>query len=217
MKRPVRKSKRKTDGYSRQYFLNKIIEEFLEGKTVGSLADKYNFPTRSIYREIHKRGYGDKIKSVYKDSFILSLYQQYKKEDITLDELAKQNNLCRQTLSSRFKSLDADYLKRFEKKNRKISALLANCKKRARNLNLEFDLTYEFLCEIIPKKCPCFGIDLEFGKASGMDNSPSVDRIDPKKGYTKENVWIISYRANRIKSDASLCELEQITEALKNR
>jgi hypothetical protein len=47
------------------------------------------------------------------------------------------------------------------------------------------------------------------------DSSPSLDRIDSKQGYTYENCQIISNRANRIKSDASVDELELVVKYLK--
>jgi len=36
-------------------------------------------------------------------------------------------------------------------------------------------------------------------------------------GYVKGNVWVISHRANRIKNDATLLELEKLVTALKKR
>lgn len=47
------------------------------------------------------------------------------------------------------------------------------------------------------------------------DNSPSIDRIDNLKGYTKENIKIISHRANAIKRDASVEEVEKILKYMK--
>lgn len=47
------------------------------------------------------------------------------------------------------------------------------------------------------------------------DGSPTLDRIVPDKGYVRENVWVISGRANRIKNDATIEELELIAEALR--
>ena len=44
----------------------------------------------------------------------------------------------------------------------------------------------------------------------GLDSSPSVDRIDNKKGYTKSNIQIISRKANQIKNNASFEEFEMI-------
>jgi hypothetical protein len=57
----------------------------------------------------------------------------------------------------------------------------------------------------IPKYCPVFSwIKLEYRAGSGrQDNSPSVDRIDNTKGYERGNIRIISYLANKLKSDAT--------------
>lgn len=65
----------------------------------------------------------------------------------------------------------------------------------------------------VPQKCPVLGIDMEFG--GNNSNSPSVDRIDSKKGYTKDNIWIISTKANRMKNNATIEELEMLVNALK--
>ncbi len=54
-------------------------------------------------------------------------------------------------------------------------------------------------------------LDYSIGtKAVVQPNSPSFDRIIPTRGYTKGNVIIISNRANRIKSDATVEELERV-------
>ena len=46
--------------------------------------------------------------------------------------------------------------------------------------------------------------------------SPSIDRIDSTKGYTKDNIQIISWRANRIKNDSTPEELMQIATYMRN-
>jgi hypothetical protein len=53
-----------------------------------------------------------------------------------------------------------------------------------------------------------------FGKAQS-DSSPTLDKIDNAKGYTKGNIIWVSSRANRIKSDATLDELEKLIEYVK--
>jgi len=61
---------------------------------------------------------------------------------------------------------------------------------------------------IAPDYCPVLGIALHKGQGMGpKDYSPSVDRIDPSKGYVKGNVLVVSQRANRIKQDASPSEI----------
>lgn len=71
---------------------------------------------------------------------------------------------------------------------------------------------------VYPPYCPVLGIPMEqqlakSGKRGrGSDNSPSLDRIDNKLGYTPENTVIVSYRANRIKSDASIEELRRVAD-----
>lgn len=52
-----------------------------------------------------------------------------------------------------------------------------------------------------------FGITLQFNSVGFRDNSPSIDRIDSTKGYTRDNIQIISWKANSIKRNASLEEL----------
>ena len=47
-------------------------------------------------------------------------------------------------------------------------------------------------------------------------NSPSIDRIDSNKGYIKGNVRIISLRANMMKNDANLQELEEFCKNVLN-
>lgn len=68
----------------------------------------------------------------------------------------------------------------------------------------------------IPDTCPILGIKLNYdgtgieGNWSRNDNSPSLDKIIPSLGYTKGNIQIISWRANRIKNDSTPEELMRI-------
>lgn len=60
----------------------------------------------------------------------------------------------------------------------------------------------------IPEKCPVLGITLTWD--GPRDTRPSLDRIKPAAGYTPENIQVISFRANRIKSDATAEELRAV-------
>lgn len=48
------------------------------------------------------------------------------------------------------------------------------------------------------------------------DGSPSLDRVDNTRGYVPGNVLVISWKANQIKSNATLAELESIVAWLRS-
>lgn len=79
--------------------------------------------------------------------------------------------------------------------------LWQSAKERAIKLNLPFEINVSDI--VIPKYCPILGIPLFKGKGKVGNNSPSVDKIDPLLGYTKDNIQIISFQANTMKSNAS--------------
>lgn len=81
-------------------------------------------------------------------------------------------------------------------------------KNRALKKNLEFTITKEDI--VIPEYCPILKKKLIYAGSShsNKDYSPSLDRIDPSKGYTPENIWVISNKANTMKSNASIEELK---------
>lgn len=91
-------------------------------------------------------------------------------------------------------------------------------KRRAKDNGVPFAITKQDIIDIFPLdgKCPMLGITLQFNNKSSKDDSPSLDRIIPKLGYVPGNILLISYRANRIKNDATLTELENIILFLKN-
>lgn len=64
--------------------------------------------------------------------------------------------------------------------------------------------------------CPILGIELDYSVSGGKnpDASPSIDRIDTSKGYTKDNVWVISNKANRMKNDGSREELIKFSKSI---
>lgn len=59
----------------------------------------------------------------------------------------------------------------------------------------------------IPNKCPVFGIPLFVEGGKRTDNSPTLDRVDPEGGYTPDNIRVISWKANRLKSNMTREEL----------
>lgn len=90
--------------------------------------------------------------------------------------------------------------------------LLRTAKERAKKLGLEFNLTQQDI--IIPKVCPLLNIPIVHGHGNRINSSPSLDRKDSKRGYTRDNVWVISWRANHLKGDATTEELELVLQTL---
>ena len=82
-----------------------------------------------------------------------------------------------------------------------------DARKRAAKLGLPFSIVPDDI--LVPAACPVLGIALD---SSDRDHTPSLDKIIPAKGYTPENICVISFKANRIKSDASLDELILISQ-----
>ena len=86
--------------------------------------------------------------------------------------------------------------------------LVTIAKSRAKKRGIEFNITKNDI--IIPTHCPILGIELKQNcktGAGGKDNSYSLDRIDPTKGYIKGNVQVISHKANSMKFSATKEEL----------
>jgi hypothetical protein len=88
--------------------------------------------------------------------------------------------------------------------------LLRWARGRAELKGVAFQLTVEDVK--IPEFCPVLGIPLRHGVGKPCDNSPTIDRIVPEVGYVPGNILIISYRANRIKNNASFWEMRMMVE-----
>lgn len=81
----------------------------------------------------------------------------------------------------------------------------SNIKYRSKRDGVKFDITPEDL--YIPNVCPVFGKVLSKSLPSSHKFRPSVDRIVPENGYTKNNIQIISKQANTMKNRATKLEL----------
>lgn len=91
--------------------------------------------------------------------------------------------------------------------------MVYDAKKRAKKRDVPFTITHKDIT--IPEYCPALGIKLERGIGQLTDASPTLDCIFPEKGYIPGNIAVISHRANRIKSDATLEELNKVYDWLR--
>lgn len=117
---------------------------------------------------------------------------------------------------------DPDYVKMRNAKDRERrhtdkdsikKALVRAAKQRAKTKGIPFDLSYSDI--ELPEVCPLLGISLTANEGRLKDDSYSLDRIYPSLGYVKGNVWVISNKANMIKSNASLDELKLLVHNLE--
>ena len=85
-----------------------------------------------------------------------------------------------------------------------INKMYWNAKNRAKTKGINFSINIEDIK--ISKKCPVFCHDFLVDSYY----APSIDRFDNSKGYEKNNIDIISFRANSIKGDGNLEIFEKI-------
>lgn len=86
--------------------------------------------------------------------------------------------------------------------------LWRSARNRARKRGVPFEIEPSDIQ--VPTHCPILGVELVVAKGRFNENSPSLDRKDPSKGYVPGNVAVISFRANLIKNDATAEELEKV-------
>lgn len=87
-----------------------------------------------------------------------------------------------------------------------IWVMLHRAEERAKKYGYEFNLTKEDI--VIPDKCPLLEVPFVLGKKGDYEYTPTIDRIDNNKGYTKDNIQIITKKANSMKNSASFEELK---------
>lgn len=107
--------------------------------------------------------------------------------------------------------------KRNNRNDDPIKYIVQNIKSRSKTLNIPFNITEEYVKKLWTGVCPIFNINIELNREKGKEYSAELDRFNPNKGYVKGNVEWISRRANRIKSNSSLKELEKIVNWMKGK
>jgi hypothetical protein len=83
---------------------------------------------------------------------------------------------------------------------------------RKRKITLGFNSAMElatYVQSIAPTQCPVFNKKFSDLGSGFSPWSPSIDKIDPKKGYVPGNIQVISLMANCMKRDATPTQLKQ--------
>lgn len=120
------------------------------------------------------------------------LYYERKKEYYT-----EQNKAWRDANKEHRKE-HAAKKHRERKQNNPELYLWKYAKSRASTDNMEFDIEVSDI--IIPAVCPYFKTPFIM---TDKQLAASLDRIDSTRGYTKDNIRVISYMANRMKNNAT--------------
>ena len=110
-------------------------------------------------------------------------------------EKTSKMTLCKPCNSNRVKSCTPEW------------KMHQRAKQRCKKTGLEFSIVPDDI--VIPDTCPVLGIaiNMNSGRSGAYRNSPSLDRIDNNKGYTRDNIQVISQLANAMKSAATKEEL----------
>lgn len=90
---------------------------------------------------------------------------------------------------------------------------------RAQKAGLPFDESLrDRLMDSPPVECACCHAALDYSMRRGNRSlSPSLDRFEPAKGYTNENVVVICMRCNEVKGNASIREVEAVLAYMRSR
>jgi len=143
----------------------------------------------------------------------------------------KWKQLHSKTLSEkrrkRYAETEGMEVKEREEKRKLLHPLRVRCQllrhgmqDRAKMKGIDFDsqfFTVSYLMDRLIKNpnCECCNKKLDIGYKKDKkfnDNSPSMDRVNPKLGYTKSNVAILCWRCNKHKQDATANELRMIAD-----
>jgi hypothetical protein len=91
--------------------------------------------------------------------------------------------------------------------------MVTRAKARAKRGNYSFNITVEDVQRMWPadNKCPVYGTPFDLS-GGDLQQTASLDKIVPDRGYVPDNIVIVSYRANSIKKDSTLAELKRLVE-----
>ncbi len=100
----------------------------------------------------------------------------------------------------------------------RANSILNNAKSRAKKKQLNFDIDIQWLRDKLDKgRCEVTGLKFKYKKYDDSKTSPyapSLDRINPKKGYTKDNTQVVITNYNKFKSNHHTKHTIKIAKAI---
>lgn len=89
-----------------------------------------------------------------------------------------------------------------------LAYIARSAKLRARKNKLAYDIDAQFLAFLLQKQnglCALSRVPLTFAKGVGhVPTNASIDRLDPNKGYTRDNVQLVANQVNTMKSNLDI-------------
>ena len=85
--------------------------------------------------------------------------------------------------------------------------MLRKARNRAKKRGIYFNLTLDDIQ--IGERCPILDTPFKVG-LDNWQNSPSLDRIDNRRGYEKGNVIVVCMMANSIKNQATPSQIQKV-------
>lgn len=143
----------------------------------------------------------------YADPEVYRKHQEAYRRDLTSGK--------RKEYADRFKAKYPDKGAQYQEAYRtrhKGRTVARHLKESAVKRKLPYGLTGEIVERMLAETtvCPALGIPLAKGNKHRRDNSPSFDCFIPSLGYVPGNVYVISWRANRLKNNATTAEIQAL-------
>ena len=120
--------------------------------------------------------------------------------------------VCVQCGKEIYQATDRDKYRYGDTFKRQFSAV----KQKAKRYGIPFTVRYEELEQ--PEFCPVLGLKLNYQwrELDTTDHTKaSIDRLIPELGYIPGNTFVVSWRANRLKNNMTIDELEKILDYMK--
>lgn len=95
--------------------------------------------------------------------------------------------------------------------------LFDKARQRSKQRGITCTIALQDIDDVWPKDglCPVLGLPLEVGAGRIHDTSPTLDRLDPTKGYVRGNIAVISHAANSAKRDFNVDEIERLAKWMR--
>ena len=166
----------------------KILELAREGNTLASIARRFGIGKPQVHRIVSMHGVHP-----------LSVRQELLQE-LRDNKLKEKYGMTAEEMSKVPKKL-----------RRKINKLISQAKIRSQRRGIEFTIKLSDVLSDYTGTCPVLGVKYE----DKGDYVMSIDRKDSSLGYTPDNISVMSWRANRIKYNSTLEELELLCKYLR--